>query len=102
MLFLIYWELNEETDALARLKAAEKLTAAELFPPQNVEVLRFDTTPDLWGVTLVEADDVGSVSNVINSWRIACPGIFKSTKISPARPVQEAMESAAELIKKLS
>ncbi len=102
MLFLIYWELNEDIDAMARLQAAEKLTAAGLFPPQNVEILRFDTTPDLWGVTLVEAGDVEGVSNVINSWRIACPGIFKSTKISPARPVQEAMEAAAELIKKLS
>lgn len=102
MLFLIYWELNEETDAITRLQAAEKLTAAELFPPQNVEVIRFDATPDLWGVTLVEASDVESIANVINSWRIACPGIFKSTKISPARPVQEAMASAAEMIKKLS
>ncbi|EDQ00493.1 hypothetical protein KT99_21339 [Shewanella benthica KT99] len=102
MLFLIYWELNEEIDAMSRLQAAEKLAAAELFPPKNVDVIRFDSTPDLWGMTLVEASNVEDVSNVVNMWRIACPGIFKKTKISPARPVQESMASIAELIKKLA
>ena len=101
MLFLMYWELNEEISGSARLNAVEKLKTAGLFPPENIEVLRFDVTPDYWGITLVNADTVADVSDFINMWRTACPGIFKITKISPARPIQESLVSANELIKKI-
>jgi hypothetical protein len=101
MLFLMYWELNEEISGKDRLKAVEKLKAAGLFPPENIEMLRFDVTPDYWGITLVNADTVADVSDFINMWRIACPGMFKTTKISPARPVQESLAAASELIEKI-
>ena len=64
-------------------------------------MLRFDVTPDFWGVTLFNADAVSDVSDFVNMWRIACPGIFKTTKVSPARPVQESLPSMSELIQKI-
>jgi len=97
----MYWELNEDISGTARLKAVEKLKSAGLFPPENIDVVRFDVTPDYWGITLLNADTVADVSDFINMWRTACPGIFKMTKVSLARPVQESLASASELIKKI-
>ena len=58
MLFLNYWELNDEVSISERLEAVEKLKKCKLFPPQNVEIIRFDITADNWGVTIFEADSV--------------------------------------------
>lgn len=101
MLFLMYWELNEGVSVADRLLAAEKLMTAKLFPPENIELVRFDITPDNWGITLVNAESIEELSNLNNMWRIACPGIFKTTKLSPARPVQESIGSTNALLQRL-
>jgi len=97
----MYWELNEDVSVSDRLQAAEKLMKAELFPPENIEIIRFDITPDNWGITLVNAESVDEISDLNNMWRIACPGIFKTTKLSPARSVQESIGTTTELLKRL-
>jgi len=102
MLFLMYWELNENISVTERLQAAEKLIASGHFPPENIEIIRFDITSDNWGVILVDADSSEDVSNLNNMWRIVCPGIFKLTKVSPARPIQEAMETTNQLINEIN
>ncbi len=99
MLFLIYWELNENVPEEHRLQAAQKLTSAGLFPAKGVNVVRWDMTPDLWGVLTVEANSAADVFRALDVWRVSVPGFFKTTKAAPAMPVQEALPLAAEILK---
>ena len=99
MLFLVHWELNENVPEEQRLQAAQKLTGAGLFPPKGVNVLRFDATPDLWGVILMEASSVADVFRAVDIWRASVPGFFKTIKTAPAMPVQEILPLAAEIVK---
>lgn len=102
MLFLTYWELSENMSIEERVAAAQKLMSAGLFPQEGVNIIRWDITPDGWGVTLFEADNEAAVSRTMNMWRMAATGIFKCTKTSTVRPVQEEIESSGEALKKLA
>jgi hypothetical protein len=102
MLFLSYWELNEAMSVEERLQVAQKLTATGLFPPEGVNIIRWDVTPDGWGVTLMEADHAADIDRAFTMWRAAGVGFFKSTKTAPAQPIQEAMPRIGELLKTLS
>jgi hypothetical protein len=102
MLFLTYWELNENMSMEERLQAAQKLFSSGLFPPKGVNILRWDTTPDGWGILLVEADNAADVFRSINLWRAAGTGFFKAIKTSPALPVPEARGLGDELVKALA
>ena len=48
MLFLTYWELNENMPVAERMGIAQKLTSSGLFPPKGVKILRWDETPDAY------------------------------------------------------
>ena len=102
MLFLTYWELNENMSSEERLKTASKLVESGLFPSKNTNILRWDATPDGWGITLIEAENVADVFESLNLWRAAAPGMFKSTKVAPAMPVQDLMGQMGQLMEKLS
>jgi len=101
MLFASYWELNENMSAAERLGIAQKVTNSGLFPPKNVKILRWDITPDLWGITLFEVDSAADAEAFADVWRAAGAGFFKLTKTAPVSPVQEVMPRAAELLKAL-
>ena len=101
MVFLTYWELSEDTPAAHQLQAAQTLMSAGLFPSKDVNILRWDITPDNWGILLCEADSAQAINQVLVMWRAACPGFFKTTKTAPAIPVQEGIASTAELLKTL-
>lgn len=101
MLFVTYWELNEDMSAEERQEIATKLTGSGLFPPDNVNILRWDTTPDGWGILLAEADSAAAISDALFLWRAAGAGFFKSTKTAPAEPVQEALPRFGEMLQKL-
>ncbi len=100
MLFACYWELNENMPAAERLAIAQKIMASG-FLPKNVKILRFDETPDLWGITLFEADTAADVGHFVDVWRAAGAGFFKMTRTAPVNPVQEVMQRGAELLKAL-
>lgn len=102
MLFLTYWELNENMPDQERLQATKKITGLGLFPPEGVNVIRWDGTPDSWGIAVMEADKVEDVHRAIGVWRAAAPGFFKVTKTSPASPIQELMPLAGEIQAKLA
>ena len=102
MLFITYWELNEDIPVADTLQAAQKLTSAGLFPVQGVQILRWDITPDRWGVSIIEADSAQAVSDGLTIWRAAVPGMFKSTKTSPAIPIQESMPALGAMLQKLA
>ena len=102
MLFLTYWQLNEGMSTEEQLQVAQKLTSAGLFPPQDVNIIRWDATPDGWGILLAEADSAAAISQAIGMWRAAGAGFFQCTRTAPAQPVQEALSRTGELLKALS
>lgn len=100
MLFLTYWKLNESISIKRTQEIAETLTGGELFPPEDVEIIRWDTTPDGWGITLWEADGFEAVNNGLNMWRAAAEdtAFFEKTKTAPAAPVQEVIPQQAAML----
>lgn len=102
MLFVTYWELNEDMPAEERIQIAQKLTSKGLFPPKGVKVLGWYGTPDNWGILLAEADNPTDLFTGIALWRSAGAGFFKSTKTAPALPIQETIPLGAEILKSLA
>ena len=102
MLFLTYWELNEGMAVAERQRVAQKLTSSELFPPRGVNIVRWDATPDGWGILLAEANNAADIDRAINMWRAAGAGFFKFTRTAPVQSVQEALAQTSELLKTLS
>lgn len=101
MLFLCYWELNENIPTMQHVQVAKQLTEAGLFPPPGVELIRFDKTASGWGVTIFNAKSAEAATNLLTLWRLAVPGFFKKAKLSPAMPVKEAAASAAKLFQSI-
>ncbi len=101
MLFLTIWEVNENMSVEERLQVAQKLTESGLFPPNGVNILRWDGTPDGWGILLAEAESAAAMNEALTLWRAAGAGFFKSTKTSPAMPVHEAIPRVGEILKAL-
>ncbi|MBI1880228.1 MAG: DUF3303 family protein [Chloroflexi bacterium] len=102
MLFLTYWELNENMSVEERQQIAGKLTASGLFPPKGVNIIRWDSTPDGWGIIVAEAETAADIFDAVNLWRTAGAGFFKFTKTSPAEPVQEVLPRVDGLLKSLA
>lgn len=102
MLFLTYWKLNEDMSVEERQEVAQRLTSSGLFPPEDVEIIRWDGTPDGWGIVIAEAESADAMGRMINMWRVAGDGFFEKTITAPAQPVQEALENTQELIDAVS
>jgi len=102
MLFLTYWELNEDIPAQERIAAAKKLTSSGYFPAKEIKLLRWDLTPDNWGIVLIEADNALAVTHALNSWRMALPGTFKLTKTAPAVPMIEGMPAFQKTLEEVA
>jgi len=102
MLYVLYWEVNENMPVEERLQIAQKLTTTGMFPPKGVTVVRWDMTPDLWGIAVVEAENAWDVFSAVNMWRSMRPGFFKMTKLAPAIPVHEVMPREGELLQKIA
>ncbi len=102
MLFLTYWELNEDMPAEQRIGIAQKLTSSGLFPPQGVNVIRWDGTPDLWGIIVTEAETAEDMIRAIELWRASGPGFFKTVKTAPAAPIQDMVPMIGEIIQTLA
>ena len=97
MLFLCYWELNENMPVIDHLKLGKMLMESGLFPPPGIELIRFDMTPDYWGVTIFKAESVEAAFSCIDLWRAAGTGFFKKVKVTPAMPVNDAKVLGAKL-----
>ena len=99
MLFLTYWELSENMPVHKTLEIAKKLTSSGLFPPKGVKILRWDETPDNWGILLAEADSAMDMDLALATWRMAGAGFFRLTKTAPAVPIAEGMQAWEERLK---
>lgn len=103
MLFITHWKLNEGMSARETNEIAMSLTSEGMFPPEDVEILRWDGTPDGWGIVVWEADDFEAVNNGLNMWRAAAgeKAFFEKTKTAPAAPVEEIIPQQAALLDQL-
>lgn len=101
MLFVTYWELNESMPVRERVEIARRLTEDGHFPPDDVEVLRWDATPDDWGILVLEAASAEAVQNALALWRASGAGFFSTTRTAPAVPVREAVGNTAALLEEL-
>jgi uncharacterized protein YfaA (DUF2138 family) len=101
MLFLTYWELNEAIPVAEQLKISQKLMSLGLVPFEGFNIIRWDMTPDGWGILLGEAKSAADVDKAVYMWRAAGAGFFKVTRTAPAQPVQEVLEQHGELLKTL-
>jgi hypothetical protein len=97
MLFLCYWELNENMPVTDHLKLGKMLLDSGLFPPPGTELIRFDMTPDYWGITVFKAESAEAAFSAIELWRVGGTGVFKKVKVSPAMSVMEASALGARL-----
>lgn len=102
MLFVTYWELNEDMSVEERQEIAERLTSSGLFPPKGVDILRWDGTPDGWGILVAEAESAADITDALAIWRAAGAGFFKSTRTAPAQPIRDGIARQAELLKALA
>ena len=99
MLFVSYWELNENMSDRDRLTAIGKIMAMPGSDGMVKESIRWDITPDNWGVSIFEADSAADVIRLFDTYRAAAPGFFKMTKTAPAVTAQESM-AMGEVINK--
>jgi hypothetical protein len=97
MLFLCYWELNENMPVMDHLKLGKMLLESGLFPPPDIELIRFDMTPDYCGITVFKADSAEAAFTCIDLWRVAGTGVFKKINVSPALTVMDASALGAKL-----
>lgn len=98
MLFLTYWELSENMDPAEATKHVERVLASGLFPGKQIKILRFDETPDNWGILLFEAETATDVAMALDVWRKAGAGFFKRTKTAPVVPIAEFMPIGKKLL----
>lgn len=101
MQFMTYWKLNEAMSVRERQEVASSLVESGQFPPENVDILRWDATPDGWGVLITEADSAEDVMRAVNMWRVPAPGFFETTQTAPAQPVEEVLSQTEELLSAL-
>jgi hypothetical protein len=100
MLFLCYWELNENMSSAERTGIANKLMSAGLFPPPGVRILRWDETPDAWGILLFEAESALQAAAALLMWRASGAGFFRLTRTAPAFPINEETVKALEEVER--
>ena len=99
MLFLSYWELNENITPKDIVALASELMEKGLWPAEGTEVLGFYTTTDVptWGITIEEADSVESILKGAAAWTNAKPGFFKVLRVSPAMTAEDAIRIVTEM-----
>ena len=103
MLFLTYWKLSEGLSVRETNEIATRLSQQGMFPPEGTEIVRWDATPDGWGITLWDADDYSAVQNGLNMWRAAAgeTAFFEETRTAPAAPAEDVIAETAEMLQRL-
>ena len=102
MLFVTYYELNNELETGQILEAGNKLLEAGMWPPEGMDIKRWDTTAEGWGVTIAEADDYETIYRSIMMWDALVPGMFEEINVAPAAPVEESMAAGGQLLDEIS
>lgn len=101
MQFIGYWQLRLDKSHQELLKAAGEQGLMDAFPPDGVEILRWDVTPSDWGIVVMEAEDAEAIDKAIKMWQ-ANQSWFEEIKVEPARPVEDRVDTLNELFEELS
>ena len=102
MLFITYYELSNDVEFDEVFEAGERLMEEEMWPPEGMDVIRWDGSVDKWGVTIAEADDFETVYRAQAMWETLVPGMFEEIKTAPAAPVEDIMAEGGALMEELS
>jgi hypothetical protein len=98
MLFITYFELNEAMSEAEKMEAGSKLS--QIWPPEGIKLLRWDITPDDWGIMIYEAEHNVDINKNLAIWRTKA-GFFKYVKTAPLISLEELMPQLAELLQSL-
>ena len=98
MLFLTYWEVNENMPVAERMSITQTWPSFFL-PPRGRQTPLGGKARDGGETLLTEADNAIDVALALDYWRMAGAGFFKQTKTAPATPIAEAMPHWAEAMK---
>lgn len=102
MLFLSYFELNQEFDPSEMADVAQVLISKKLYPTEGVKQISFImSATDLWGISIDEADSEEALARNTNMWRIAKPGFIKYIKMTPALDVAKMIPAMIKLKKQI-
>lgn len=99
MLFIVYYELNPSLDPAQILDAYQKVQEAET-EFEKWETKAWYTTPEHWGVAIVETESVDDIMKSAYEWRLALPEMFKTYNIAPVAEVEQAVPILAKLMRK--
>ena len=102
MQFITYYEIGNDVTTREILEAGETLMEAGLWPPEGMDLIRWDTTVDNWGITVAEVDEYEQMNRAILMWEAMIPGMFETIKTSPSIPVEDSMEQSRALLDDLS
>ncbi len=99
MLFLTYYELNENLDPTLIGELVQKFMSKKLFPTEGVKIITWLLTPENWGIVISEDDSEEAMFKDMNMWRIAMPGIFKTVKSAVGMEVAKVIPLLLKLSK---
>ena len=99
MLFLTYYELNDNVDPTLIGELVQKFMSKKLFPTEGVKIINFLLTPENWGIVISEDDSEEAMFRDVNMWRIAMPGIFKTIKAAVAMEAAKVIPLLLKLSK---
>jgi len=100
MLFITYWELNQDFDPADLAEITQLILSKKLYPTEGVKQLGwYVSTGDYWGITIAEADTEEQLVKDMSVWRMAKPGLFKTTKTSPAMEIAQVLPILMKLKK---
>lgn len=102
MIFMSYWELNDNFDPTELSGLAQTLVNKKLWPAEGVkQIAWYVSASDNWGITIVEAESEEQIVENAGMWRIAKPGIFKLVKTTPAMEIVKLIPVLMKLGKKI-
>jgi hypothetical protein len=102
MLFLTYWELNQDFDPSELAEIAQKLMSKKLYPVEGVKQIGFYiSTSDYWGITIEEAENEEQMVKGSMIWRLAKPGYIKVMRTTPAVDATKMIQMVMKLKKQM-
>ncbi len=102
MLFISYWEINQDFDPSELSEIAQNLISKKIYPSEGIKEIGFYMSlSDLWGITIEEADSEEALIRNTQMWRIAKPGMIKFIKSSPAMEVTKLLPIVMKLKKEM-
>lgn len=101
MLFVTYYELNDNLDPTLIGELVQKFMSKKLFPTEGVKIITWLLTPENWGIVISEDDSEEAMFKDVNMWRIAMPGIFKTIKAAVAMEAAKVVPLLLKLSKEI-